>query len=67
MEKGFAEDVENVDLQTLFLSRIFFWKIWMKETLYNKSRKRGKRKKKKQKNKELTLQRGAKKNERYVF
>ena len=48
MEKGFAEDVENVALQTLFLSRIFFWKIWMKETLYNRSRKRGKTKDKKQ-------------------
>ena len=45
MEKGFAEDVENVALQTLFLSRIF---LWMKETLYNRSRKRGKTKDKKQ-------------------
>ena len=48
MEKGVAEDVENVALQTLFLSRIFFWKIWMKETLDNRSRKRGKTKDKKQ-------------------
>lgn len=60
-EKEFAEDVENVDLRALFYSRIFFWNMWMKEILYNRSRKR------KIKNKEINFTERRKQNDGYEF